>query len=233
MVVGFGDNEVKGTAIDRGSGLRWIAWGVVVAGLLLLLEGNVWTASVWVLFGVLIGWLGPKEYRLLERPLVDWYGSLNPNRGQIERRMSEIKGKWPFDVDEVDRRMMEDEEYLRLLAEGHCWIVLAVPPLFGLMYGPLVGPVLGVLFALDRSLGISPSAGAWIGLLMGPIVVTFVAARTLACVVEVDRTVSFLSRVARRAPLIGSPFLFVPFLWHCLLLIRSRWRSGLTRHDRN
>jgi hypothetical protein len=179
----------------------WSLWGLAVAGLILVLDRTPLPAALWAAGGVLLGSFGWGVLRPFY-DLFEWY----------HRRFS-APDAWPGSPAAGETEMDPDEEQDRFCAAAFGAYV-ALPPLFGLFYGVLLGPLVGALGPLDSSF---PAAvGAGVGVLVGPMLVSFLAGLALACVARLDRRASRQVRLARRGLLVVSPVLIFPAAWACL-----------------
>jgi hypothetical protein len=194
----------------------WSVWGLLVAGLVLLLDPDPWLAGPWAVGGIIIGLAGMRIVRAFSSPLLEWYSSRNPD-ATLTHRIFSLIGEGKADTD----------EYKRCMAEQTYWMCLPVAPLFGLLHGTLAGAVVGAFCGFDSESGVPASSGAALGLLVGPVFVSFVAALTLATLVRPDPGLPLQLRLARRGLLLVSPLLIVPAVWHCLKrgVSAERWRN--------
>ena len=185
--------------------ILWSVWGLIVAGLILLLDQQPLLAMPWALVGGIVGLFGLKVVRPFATPLLEWYRGRNPDRG-LQHRIFQLICDGETDT----------EEFKCYMAEERFWMCLPLPPLAGLFHGVVFGPAVGALCGIDDESAVSACAGAAIGLLLGPVLVAFLAGLTLACIVDLNRRLPFLARLARRGPSVVSPLLFVPAIWHCM-----------------
>lgn len=168
-------------------------------------------AMSWAIGGVVVGFFGLRALRPFSSPLLAWYRSWNEDEERnIRMFMLATEGK------------TDTEEFKRCLAEEAFAMYLAIPPIFGLFHGVLLGSIGGALCALDSNWGVSASATALFGMLIGPVLVMLVAGMTLAFLIDLDKRLSLHARLARRGLLVISPLLFVPAAWHCLKSVVRR-----------
>jgi hypothetical protein len=201
---GSGNGVVDGPS--RWWVVLWFAWGILVSALILVSDALPIMSGVWTISGAIIGLFGQKVLHLFSTPYARWYERFV---GEEQRR------QLLFALMREGRTATA--EYRRLRKDQQFAMILSLPPLIGLFYGALLGPVVGALCALDSEYGISASASAALGLLLGPAVVAFGFGMILASS-EVRRGsgLSWRERIARRALLAISPLLIVPCVWYCL-----------------
>jgi hypothetical protein len=180
----------------------------LVAGLILLLDQRPWVAGLWAIAGALTGFFGFNALRPLSLPMLEWYHHWNEDEERL-RLMDSLTCEGKTD----------SEEFERCLAEEAFAAYLAVPPFVGLFHGILLGAIGGALCGIDRDAGISASAGAALGVLVGPVLVAFVAGVAMASVVPLAPPLSWRERLARRGLLVVSPLLIVPAAWYCLRMV--------------
>jgi hypothetical protein len=183
----------------------WFAWGLLVAALVLLLDEHPWLAVPWALTGTLLALLGWKAFYRLSLQVFEW-NSTRKRNADLRRRIFLL----------IAERKTDAEEFKQLTAEDMFQRHLLLAPLVGLVHGLLLGPVAGALFGLDDTASISASLGAALGSVLGPMLIAFLVALTVAYCVELDNSLPFRERLARRALLILSPLLILSFAWRCL-----------------
>jgi hypothetical protein len=173
--------------------------------MILFLDQRPWLAGAWALFGGITGVFGLKALQPFVDPLLEWYRRRNPD-ARLRQRLFRL----------IREGKADTEEFKRCIAEERFWMCLPLPPLFGLFHGLLLGTTIGVLCGFDPESGISASAGAALGLIIGPVLVATLAGLTLACIVDVDKELPLPVRLARRGLVVVSPLLIVPALGYCL-----------------
>jgi len=191
----------------------WFTWGILVSALILLQDHLPVLAGAWTIGGAMVGLFGLTLLEHLSVPFMWWYERFFGN-DERRRLLSTLIRDGKTDTEEC-RRLMDDKLFS---------MSLAVPPVAGLFYGTLLGAIVGALCGLDSDYGVAASAGAALGMLLGPVFLAFGAAITLACVAVGRGTrLSWRERLARRGLLVVSPLLIVPCIWYCLrTLIRQR-----------
>ena len=179
--------------------------------MILALDQQPWPAAFWAVGGPVIGFFGMRVLRTFSTPLAEWYRGRNDGRSRLDRMATLLmEGK------------TESEEFQRLSAEDTFLACVAVPPLFGLFYGIPLGAIGGALCALDRDLGIPASVTAALGMIIGYVYLSGIAALTCACVVSLDGALPFRVRMVRRGLLLISPLLMIPAVLHCLHSVMRR-----------
>ena len=208
--------------------ILWCTWGLVVAGLIIVLDQQLWFAIPWVLAGIVVGRFGLKALQPFQSPFYDWYRSWYPDDGLASRMLTlmdddnaEPDADMELRMDKLMDDYLESEEYKSRMAEEMYWMSLAIPPLGGLFHGVFIGPLGGALCGIDSD-SVSAATGALLGLLVGPVFVAFVVAITSACIVDPGPGLSFRVRLARRGLLFISPLLIVPCVWYCLKRVLQR-----------
>ena len=139
----------------------WIAWGTLGAAALVALDRDAIAPLIWLLSGAVIGIVGPKVARLVQHHFFNTFMRLweNPHEFRIDRRT--LKPTY------------HDDHLKGEAARGG----LIVAPIFGLFYGFLLGPFLGVLASWQSE------GPRWIGALEG-LVMWWAVISTVAAIVS-------------------------------------------------
>src|SRR5688500_12807256 len=113
--------------------ILWTAWGLVVAGIILWLDRQPWSAAPWSLGGIVMAFFGSKPLLPLDQSIFDWYHQLNPDLEQIEEREFAL----------LEEGKLETKEFEQCLEEEVFWMHFMIPPFFGMFHGVLVGAIFG------------------------------------------------------------------------------------------
>jgi hypothetical protein len=95
-------------------------------------------------------------------------------------------------------------------------VTMALSPLFGLFYGTLVGGILGALCPISPELHMSSGRGALLGVVLGPVFLSFIASATCAVTYPTPKYSSRSVGRSRRLALLVSPVLIIPAAVYCL-----------------
>jgi len=136
----------------------WVAWGMLGATALIALDRNWIAASLWLVAGGLIGIIGPRVGRLVGRHFFETTQRMWENPHELR-------------VDPGTFEITYDDGYINgeVAKSG-----LFVAPAFGLFYGFLLGPFIGVLASWERA---EPGwSGAIEGLVIWWVIISFIAA---------------------------------------------------------
>jgi len=198
-----------------------LAWGLVVAGLILIVDRQPVFAAPWAVGGVVIAYFGLKVVRPFAQPMWQWYHRWSGDEARFERVFA-FDDNVERDPQQVKRHLAEALERYRAVPDITAYLML--PPAFGLFHGILWGVIAGALGGLDETVGISAATGAALGLLIGPVAVSFIASVALACMVQPVPGSWWGARLACRCGIAVCPVLFVPCVWYCLRrMLQERW----------
>ncbi len=191
----------------------WSAWGLAVGVLVLWLDANPWTATLWFLFGTSMGRWSLRVVAHIDTPVLEWleYLSSDPERDDRLHRLL-LEGN------------TQSEAFHRLLHDEAFETAMATPLMVGLVHGTWIGGIAGALCSLDSTINITASQGALCGILVGIIGISFLVAAILALLLPLDKTRPLRSRLTRRARMFVAPLIVFPLAWHCgQWIAKRRW----------
>jgi hypothetical protein len=212
-------------------------WGGIIAALVAWFDKNPLAAIACLVTGVAIGCLTPSLLDRLSLPIFDWYVQFWKDDARENRRtelFSRIVGSDEFKrlteaghsqeelAEFVWNGAPESEEYKRLIEEDGFSAVLALPVFSGLFHGSLLGGIVGALYPLDPNPRLPAWQAAALGVVAGPIIVSFLAA-IMCAATTIPKDLPASSRLSRRLLMIVSPLFVFPVAWHCVKhLLRRR-----------
>jgi hypothetical protein len=195
-----------------------------VAGVVLLADRRLDLAAPWAAGGVIVGLFGLKVLRPFSSPMWEWYRLWSRHEARIQPTCVLDHNET---ISSEEQGLHRAEESQRNREEWDMALYLALPATFGLFHGILWGPLFGALLGLDDDVGFAASVGAVLGVVIGPVVVAFIAGVTLACIAGPIPGRSWRARLARRCWIVAAPLLFVPCVWYCLrTMVRQRAMTG-------
>ncbi|HEY2414777.1 MAG TPA: hypothetical protein VGI40_21205 [Pirellulaceae bacterium] len=209
----------------------WTVWGGIIASLVGWFDRNLYAALAWLAVGIVIGSLGSKLVEGLGLKVFDWCHGFWKDRDR-DKRMDELLMRMlesaeatgvsgdeqHLDLDEQRLELMraapEWAEFERLGEEDSLGAFLGMPVFVGLVHGSLLGGIAGALSPLDPSVRLPAWQGAVLGILVGIVAVSFLAAIIFAVYVPMPQRLSLSTRLARRIVIAVSPLFVVPIAWH-------------------
>ena len=214
--------------------LVWTAWGAAIGLLIIFVDGNVTGGLSWLSAGFFIGSCGIQVLTPLATPFQHWYQRFqtsDDHLGQLMRiTMAGIDaGRDEESLRKAMERYQASDEYERFLEDVTFSTMLAVPPLFGLLHGTLLGGIVGALAPISPELGVSSGRGALLGILIGPLLLSFLAAATCFVMYRSPMRTSRSVRLTRRVKLLVSPVLIIPAILYCLECVSSKPRGSRRR----
>jgi hypothetical protein len=199
----------------------WTVWGGIVGLLVYSLDRERTIGLNWLSAGIFIGSCGIQILRPLATPLHEWYerraGGERYLNQMIEVMMeAHAEGLSEEELRERLEKYQQSREFQQYLENSLYGVTLAVSPLFGLFYGTLAGGVLGALCPISPELHLTSARGAFWGVVIGPLFVSFLASATCAVMHPSPKFSSRSIDLSRRLALLTAPVLIVPAVFHCL-----------------
>lgn len=181
----------------------WLVWTTAVSAAVALHDDSIWGSISFWCFGAAVAAL--KYASRFFIPFLGWFGEFGRN---VDDEVSLLRsGLGSDDASESIVRFSE------LTSLGP---LLAVPSLFGALYGTLAGGVGGVLVATSAGVTANAAVCAWAGIAAGVVGTSTMAALTIA-VCSPKRLVC-----GRRLIVAIAPLLAIPALWRCCVLALPR-----------
>jgi hypothetical protein len=213
-------------------------WGAIIAALVAWLDGNWYAAAAWAVAGIAGGGLAPSMICRGFHPFSQWYEQFWRDEAK-EQRLAELALRI-YDSPNYqqllrsganEEQLLEyfaekspySAEHKRLSDESCFGMLVELPAILGSFYGTLAGGLLGALYPLQPGHTLPAWIAAALGVIVGPVVFSVLAAIIWAAMVPKTTVPS----IARRLILAISPLFAIPALWHCLVYIcteRRRYR---------
>jgi hypothetical protein len=190
--------------------------GAGAGGLSLRFDSRPALAVFWVAAGATVSPVVPSAARSLLPRVFQWY----QDRFVGAFRLSHLDARFRDERTQTEAVSRSSDDVDEMAFAG----TLAVMPLVGVFYGILLGPILGALWRPSIGTTVPASAGAALGLVVGPAWLSAVAGVAIACVYRPQRRVSARTRWLRRGLIAISAVLLVPALLYALTSARrQRW----------
>jgi hypothetical protein len=199
----------------------WTVWGAIVGLLVYLFDREAIAGLNWLSAGIFIGTCGIQLLKPLATPFHDWYERLGGGERYLDRMMEVMLEGHEEEISQEELRerlekYQQSREFQQYLENSLYGVTLAVAPLFGLFYGILGGGVLGAVCPISPELHVTSGRGAVLGIMLGPLFISFIASATCAVMHPVPKYSLRSVDRSRRLTLLVSPVLVVPAVFHCL-----------------
>ena len=205
----------------------WTAWGTLIGALVYCFDRDFVTGLNWFSAGLFIGSCGIPLLRPLAAPFRQWYQRFQNQVAYLEQVMRIVmegkeEGLEEEDIRERMERYQASAAFQRHMEESIFGLTMAISPLAGLLYGTLLGGIIGALCPVSPELQVTAGRGAFLGVTVGPVLFAFLVAVLCAIILPIPKQTTRSVHVSRRLALLVSPVLIVPAMIRCLKRVSGR-----------